>query len=235
MTGLPHLRDVSSWQPTVDWTVEARETAAVYVKVSQGVTYLNPAATSQIAGARKARLRVGGYHYCTPGVGSGEQQADILLAHAPWKPGDLRPCLDCEWPDSPLNGNRPQLAAWYLAAVTRVVARTGIYPVLYGSFFYLQGFAALHGEVFGRCPLWIADYTTAKTPGVPAPWHSWAAWQWTQANRDPAITGLTDDSLVADLDALLVPNRTVARTVSRRRARKASPPPDWVPKPRVEW
>lgn len=222
---LPHLRDVSSYQHPVDWRVEAREVEAVYVKVSQGLTYTNPYGQTQLRNARAAKLPAGGYHYCTPGVGSGQQQADRLLSLTPLTPGRLRPCLDCEAPSSL---TPPQLAAWYLAAVVRVLARTGLYPTIYGSPYYLAGFAQYHPEVFGRCPLLVADYGVTA-PKVPPPWTGWAAWQWTDANRDPAVTTLTDDSFVADLGALTIPRPTVRRLVTKHKAQKAYPHPDSMP------
>jgi lysozyme len=200
---LLHLRDVSNWQGPVDWRLERRNgLAAVYVKVSEGQVYVDLTAARRIRNASWARIPVGGYHFCTPGVGSGESQADRLLALAPLRPGQLRPCLDCE--ANPLHLNEGQLAAWYLGAVTRVHRRTGYWPVIYGSPSYLRGWTVYHPEVFGRCPLWLAEYGVQR-PSVPAPWSHWSAWQWTSAHTDPAIKGRVDDSFVADLKALKIP------------------------------
>lgn len=198
---LPHLRDLSNWQARIDWQLEREQVAAVYVKVSQGLTFVDPTAKAKIAGARSVKLPVGGYHYCTPGVGSPEVQADILLAHAPFRPGGLRPCLDCE--ANPLRLNSAQLAAWYLGAVLRVRKRTGLWPVIYGPPSYLAAFATYHPGLFGLCPLWVADWGV-RAPTVPAPWSHWDAWQWTDAYRDPAA-GRVDDSFAAGLAALKIP------------------------------
>ena len=78
--------------------------------------------------------------------------------------------------------------------------------------------------------MWLASYGV-KNPGVPAPWTSWAAWQWTSSNRDPAISGhLVDDSYIADLGALVIPRPSIAKSVTKARARKAEPKPDSLPK-----
>src|SRR5207237_188340 len=119
------------WQGPVNWRLERKIVAGCYVKVTQGQTYTDPTAARRIRNATFARVPVGGYHFCTPGVGSGESQADRLLEHAPLRPGQLRPCLDCE--DNRLGLNEGQLAAWYLGAVLRVHRRVGYWPVLYGS------------------------------------------------------------------------------------------------------
>lgn len=208
MTQLAHLRDVSNWQGPVDWRAEKKLVAGCYMKVSQGMTYTDPTAARRIRNASWARVKVGGYHFCTPGVGSPEAQADRLLALAPLASGRLRPCLDMEWNE--LHLNPQQLAAWYLGAVLRVKARTGYWPVIYGSPSYLSSFATFHPEVFGRCPLWLASYGLKHPPAPPAPWSHWSAWQWTSAWKDPAIHGRVDDSYVAYLAELTVPLRPKA-------------------------
>ena len=210
---LPHLRDLSNWQRAVDWRLERREVAAVYVKVSQGLTYIDPTAHAKIEQALAFNVPAGGYHFATPGVGSPEQQADILLRYAPRLPyRQLRACVDCEWNE--LGLNNAQLAAWYLGFVIRVHRRAGYWPTIYGSPSYLQSFATYHPEIFGRCPLWVANYGVPR-PHVPAPWTHWTAWQWTETYRDPAV-GRVDDSFVSDLKALRIPvaQRSILRAVT---------------------
>lgn len=199
---LPRLRDVSNWQGPVDWRAEKHEVVGVYAKTSQGVSYTDPTFARRLRNATYAGLfHFGGYHYCVPGSGSPEAQADRLLALAPLAPGRLRPCLDCE--DNTLRLNPAQLAAWYLGAVIRVHSKTGYWPTIYGSPSYLSGFAVYHPEVFGLCPLWLADYGVAHA-SPPAPWSHWCAWQWTESFKDPAA-GRVDDSFVSDLAALQIP------------------------------
>lgn len=205
---LPHLRDVSNNQGPVDWGLERKEVVGVYAKTSEGMGFADKTFARRLRNATWAGLwRFGGYHFCTPGVGSPEAQADRLLSLAPLAPGRLRPCLDCE--ANPLHLNPQQLAAWYLAAVLRVRKRVGYYPTIYGSPFYLSAFAIYAADVFAKCPLWLASYGVQHaTP--PAPWIHWCAWQYTDAFKDPAV-GRVDDSFVADLNALTIPGVTVIK------------------------
>lgn len=205
---LPHLRDVSNNQGPVDWRLERKEVVGVYAKTSEGVGFTDKTFACRLRNATYAGLwRFGGYHFCTPGVGSPEAQADRLLSLAPLAPGRLRPCLDCE--ANPLHLNPQQLAAWYLAAVLRVKKRVGYYPTIYGSPFYLSAFAIYAPDVFAKCPLWLASYGVAHaTP--PAPWIHWCAWQYTDKFKDPAV-GRVDDTFVADLAALTIPGITVVK------------------------
>lgn len=202
-SSLPHLRDLSHWQGPVAWRAERRLVAGVYLNVGQGMTFTDPLAQRRLRNATWAGLwKCGGYLFTVPGSGSGEAQADRLLNLAPTAPGRLRPCLDCE--SNPLGLNPQQLAAWFLGAVLRVRTRAGYYPTLYGPPSFLSSWVTIHPEVFGRCPLWLADYGLQRPPAPPAPWTSWAAWQWTDAYQDPNA-GRVDDSFVADLAALTIP------------------------------
>lgn len=224
---LPRMLDVSNWQPTVNWAAEAKEVVAVYVKVAQGTSETDAYAASHIKGARAAKIPVGGYLYCMPGVGSGEAQADRLLALAPTRTNDLRPCLDCE--DNTHRLNPAQLAAWYLGAVTRIVAKLGTYPTIYGSPSYLGAFTPYHPSVFGRCPLWVADYGVPR-PAVPPAWTSWQAWQWTDTLKDPAVPGgAVDDSYVAEVAALRIPGPVVKVKTKRAASKVVTQPWQLVP------
>lgn len=202
MPGLPHLRDVSNWQGPVDWPQERGEVVGAYTKVSQGITFVDPRAAERIKNATYAKVPIGGYHFATPGVGTPEQQADILCRLAPSHKGQLKPALDAE--SNPGHLNTGQLATWFLGFVLEVKRQRGYYPVIYGPPSFLQGWPVLHPEVFGLCPLWVADYGV-RVPAIPPPWSHWAAWQWTDSFKDPAIGGTVDDSFCADLGALRIP------------------------------
>lgn len=199
---LPHLRDISDWQGTVDWREEAKEVVGVYAKVAQGQSWTDTRGQERLRNAEYAGLKTGGYSYVTPGVGSPESQAAKLLSLAPTGgKKHLKPCLDVEW-----NGFRlapGALAVWVAGAAIYIKEKEGYYPVVYGSPSFLSSFATHAAEVLGMCPLWVADYGV-RLPQIPPPWIHAAAWQWTDARKDPAV-GTVDDSLVFDLEALTIP------------------------------
>ncbi len=163
MASLPHLRDVSNWQGPVNWRLEKKLVAGVYVKVSEGASNVDRTGQRRIRNATWAGIwKVGAYHFCTPGSGTPESQVDRFLKLAPLAPGRLRPCLDMEV--NPLGLNMGQLGAWYLGACIRAKEKLGYWPVIYGSPSYLSQFATMHPQVFGRCPLWLADYGLSSPP-----------------------------------------------------------------------
>ena len=69
-----------------------------------------------------------------------------------------------------------------VAFVERIRERTGVYPGIYGSEYYLR--QALNSpkvtnaqkQTLTNCWLWIANYS--KEPRATAPWSYWALWQY---------------------------------------------------------
>lgn len=60
------MADVSSWQPESDsWFHQLADVGvkAVVVKLTEGTTYRNPKAVTQLAAGRRMGMQVHGYHY----------------------------------------------------------------------------------------------------------------------------------------------------------------------------
>ena len=93
-----------------------------YLKATEGSTFTDPAFAGNVAGARAAGLRVGGYHYftlCSPPA----PQADHFVAT--WRSVDLGPRALPPVVDLELIGNcdPPPAAAAMLAAARDFVSR----------------------------------------------------------------------------------------------------------------
>ena len=127
--------DVSHHQGSIDWARVADDGIGfAYLKATEGSTFTDPAFADNVAGARAAGLRVGGYHYFTL-CSSPEPQAEHFVAT--WGSVDLGrralpPVVDLE-----LIGNcdpPPSSAAMLTAArayVSRVEDATGRRVVVY--------------------------------------------------------------------------------------------------------
>ena len=115
--------DVSHHQGDIDWARVAGDGIEfAYLKATEGSTFTDPAFAANVAGARAAGLRVGGYHYFTLCSPPGPQ-ADHFVAT--WRsvglgPRALPPVVDLE-----LIGNcdPPPVASAMLAAARDFVSR----------------------------------------------------------------------------------------------------------------
>ena len=95
--------DISSYQGTaIDWAaVRGNNISFVSVKLTESTDYVNPAAPSQVDGARSVGIAVGGYHFARPGSipDQANHFADQLSARGLLSPGSLWPMLDMEDPN----------------------------------------------------------------------------------------------------------------------------------------
>ncbi|MEV5746192.1 GH25 family lysozyme [Actinoallomurus sp. NPDC052308] len=180
--------DVSAYQPKVNWaSVKARGNRFAYVKATEGVRYVSSTFTAQYAGARKAGLDHGAYHYATPNTSSAKRQADYFIAHGGGGKADghtLPGVLDIE--DNPYGKNKcyglshAKMVAWIGAFLKEYHARTGRRAVI-NTFKDWWIDCTGNSTAFSATDrLWVNDHkaTASKVP-VPSAWSSYTIWQWT--------------------------------------------------------
>jgi hypothetical protein len=88
------------------------------------------------------------------------------------------------------------LQAWTKTWAQEVYARLGVHPLVYSSPAFWQAHLADSTSVAAAgTPLWIAHWTTASKPWIPAQnWNGlgWTFWQWTDCASVPGIAHCTD-------------------------------------------
>lgn len=169
--------DVSGWQEPLDWhRVYGAGYRYVWVKATEGQTFLSKAAKGHVDGAHAAGLKVGAYHFATASSSAADAKAEaawFAAAMLGLGPLDLPPVLDIE--SDPARLTTKALTAWcevFCSELTRLVGRR---PVVYTYKAFLGEFG--DGGVLRDYPLWIARYTSANDPGTVTPWPTWLVWQ----------------------------------------------------------
>ena len=180
--------DVSNWNGTIKWSkVAAAGYRFAFGKATEGTSYNDKTYVTNRNGSETAGLVFGAYHFARPSgvsqaaaTASAIAQADHFLAVAGPQPGELPPVLDLE-----TTGNLPakRLLIWTLAWIGEVDARTGVQPFVYTSpNFWKAHLGNSTAAAVGGARLWIAHWTSASQPVVPARnWNGsgWSVWQWT--------------------------------------------------------
>src|SRR4051794_1044789 len=188
--------DVSYHQGTIDWAqVAASGTRFAFIRASAGTLTGDSAYQANHSGAHAANLAVGSYHFANPDTAPNDalNEANWFLANATIARGDLLPVLDFET----ANGlDAAFLAAWAQTWLDRVESATGVRPLIYTNSSFWSGSMA-NTDAFARSGygLWIASWTTAGQPTVPASgWGGagWTFWQHTSTGTVPGITGAVD-------------------------------------------
>jgi hypothetical protein len=139
-----------------------------FVKVTQGLSYVNPNWVTQRDHAKANGLVWGGYHY--PNMGNSVQaEADYFLSQVAWQPGDLV-VLDWEGYDKANTGVPRSTQAAYKDAWLRYVKsrlpnnRVGVYA-------NIDYWRNVDTSSYSADFLWIATAgRNAGDPGISDPW-----------------------------------------------------------------
>lgn len=177
--------DVSNNNGKVDFAkIKADGAVGVWLKVTEGTSFVDPDYGANYAAAKAAGLKVGGYHFGHPKNLSRDELA-FFLAHLKLEKGDLLPVLDLEETDEQPEAKVHVFGLGFLHGLKLKIGDT---PVLYSG----ESFMAAAGLLDSPFRKWVADY--GSTPS------KYDAWQFTdgQAKYGPAIAGL-DTSYVPDL------------------------------------
>ncbi|GAA5199246.1 lysozyme [Rugosimonospora acidiphila] len=177
---------------TVQWPTEvAAGSQFVYIKATEGSTYLNPYFVADYSAARDAGRYVGAYVYARPDHGDPIGQADFFLRHAKFARDatTLVPFIDLEWPYAGIRTDRcynldpTQMRDWIHAFIGRIEAGIGRKPMIYTNTYWWDPCTG-NDPSFGAYPLDLAAYNTTRAPTLPAGWTALTLWQY--APGDPS-------------------------------------------------
>ena len=184
--------DISHWQGVIDWpkVADAGKKFA-YMKASEDIDFVDDTYETNRADAKSAGMVVGAYHFAQPGLEEGDAvaEADHFIDTAAPVTGELIPVLDLER----RNGlTKTQLQNWVRLFMERVRERTGVYGAIYVSPSFWTNYM---GDTTwfadnGYEVLWIAHWTTAEQPSVPANAWSNANWTFWQYTSDGSVSGI---------------------------------------------
>jgi GH25 family lysozyme M1 (1,4-beta-N-acetylmuramidase) len=210
--GITEGIDVSHWQGAIDWgKVRAAGKRFVFIKASEDVDFVDNKYGTNRAGARAAGLLVGAYHFARPESAAGDAtaEADHFVNTANVAKGELLPVLDLEH-----TGGLSQAAlqTWTRTFLERVYQRTGSRAIVYvaPSFWKSNMGDTTWFADNGYKVLWVAHWTTASDPSIPAQnWggEGWTFWQYTSSGTVPGISGRVDLNRYngSDFKPVLVP------------------------------
>jgi GH25 family lysozyme M1 (1,4-beta-N-acetylmuramidase) len=150
--------DVSAYQSS---SYDTDGLSFVFIKATEGRSYINPKLAAQTKRARDAGLVVGFYHFLWPGNLSA--QAEYFVSKAPERAGDI---LAVDW-ETTSAGTHASNAEKDLF-IRKVKEKRPKNPVvLYCNRNYWLN---VDTTSYAGDGLWIADYVTAGKPRIKAKW-----------------------------------------------------------------
>ena len=155
--------DISGWQQGIDLSKVPCD--FVIVKATQGVNFVSGACDAQVQQAIGLGKPFGFYHYV--GGAGAQAEADFFIDHCAGYFGKGIPCIDWESAENSAWGNTGYLKQ----LVQRVIARTGVKPLIYAS----AGSFPWDVAKALDCGAWVAQYASNNPTGYQdSPWNEGA-------------------------------------------------------------
>ncbi len=199
--------DVSKWQGTINWAqVKGAGVQYAFIRVSDGITTIDEKFPANWAGAKANNIPRGVYQFFRPNRDAIEQ-AQIVIDHLDmYGMGELPPVIDVE----ATGDQTPAVVAQQVGLwIDEIETTLGVRPIIYsGSYFWDDN---VKSSAFSDYPFWIAHYTSASCPRLPAAWSDWTFWQYSSSGTVAGISGDCDMNRYAGtLEELLdlVPDET---------------------------
>jgi len=199
--------DVSEWQGNINFSeVRASGIDIVYIKSSQGTSYIDPYFRSHYESAKQAGLNIGFYHFLTATtVNEAIEQANFFISVINGLDCDCRLAMDFEVFDGLSVEEINNISLEFLSEVQRL---SGKEVVIYSDAFNARNTFA--ERLSQQYPLWVAEY------GVQEPsdgnWSTWIGFQYTNQGRISGISTFVDrdyftsDIFLSDNSTIIVPS-----------------------------
>jgi GH25 family lysozyme M1 (1,4-beta-N-acetylmuramidase) len=198
--------DVSHYQGSINWSsVKAAGISFAYIKDTEGTTYKDPDFNANYLNAYNAKVIRGAYHFAQPGSSSGAAQANYFAKNGgAWSADNLTlpGMVDLEGGCYGLSTSAMQ--SWILDFYNTYKADTGRDVVIYTSPSWWDTCTGDWSGMSARSPLFVADWTTAANPTIPAGFPYATLWQYTDDGSVSGISGAVDrDRFNGDSSRLL--------------------------------
>lgn len=190
--------DVSNAQGQVDWAkVAAAGVHGAFYKASEGATFIDPFHAQNRAGAARAKIHAGAYHFARPDRNDPAHEADHFAAVVgQLHPFEMVPVLDLEVAGHTGAGDAVD---WARAFSQRFHGHLGVYPIFYSYPAFIDAMRAAAAHPFDTPiggGLWLAAYGrndgTEHPYQVPAPWKKARLHQFTSNGRLAGVAGRVD-------------------------------------------
>ena len=185
--------DVSSWQGNINFAqVKNAGIDIVYIKSSEGVSYIDPYFERNYQNAKANGLKVGFYHYVTARtVEEARNQANFFAKVISGKEPDCKLAMDFESFGSLSVNQINEISKVFLETLQNATNKEVlIYSNSYTARTILSSDLAIY-------PLWVANYGVSE-PGGNDKWNTWVGWQYTSTGRVSGISGNVDRDKFTD-------------------------------------
>ncbi len=217
--------DVSRWQGTIDFSkVKKSGVDIVYIKASEGKSYIDPYFERNYEQAKANNLKVGFYHYVTARSQDAARTQAIFFSNviSQTEP-NCKLAMDFE--------DFGNLSIYQINEISKVFLETLSKETKTEVVIYSNSYSAknIFSKELTKYPLWVAHYNVSN-PSNNGKWNSWVGWQYTSTGTIPGISGYVDKNyftegiliskihqipIPEDIEQVPNPEKTIFYTVKR--------------------
>lgn len=187
--------DVSHWSGNIDYkSVSDSGIDIVYIKASEGKSYVDPMLNTNYKNAKAQGLLIGFYHFFRPSNESDAlEEAHHFVNTIKGYKSNCRLALDIEVSNGLSKSTITNLCIKFLEEVKKL---TGLDVVVYTyTYFIKENF----NKKINVYPLWVAHYGV-KTPGNNGIWDNWIGFQYSESGSVRGMPGHVDlDEFTSDI------------------------------------
>jgi len=176
--------DVSHWEGTINWQIDAPAIGFAYYKCTDGVKFTDNQFTHNQNGCSRAGLPHAPYHFFQPSLDPTAQAEHFIgTAGLNYK----RYIVDVEVPE-----RDPKTVQKLHAFLERVEKLTGSMPAIYTSAGYWNQYIQPQPGWANSYDLIVAHYTAGHTPLLPHGWKQHIIWQFSDFWNIPGSEAVVD-------------------------------------------
>ena len=185
--------DVSSWQGNIDFSrVKNAGIDIVYIKSSEGRSYIDPYFEINYQNAKANGLKIGFYHYVTARtVDEARTQANFFANVISGKEPDCRLAMDFESFGNLSVNQINEISKVFLETLQNATNKE---VLIYSNSYTARTILSRDLTIY---PLWVANYGVSE-PGGNDKWQTWVGWQYTSTGRVSGISGNVDRNRFTD-------------------------------------
>ena len=160
--------DVSHWQGNIDFSFVKRSGIdIVYIKSSEGKSYIDSYFETNYKNAKANGLKVGFYHYVTArSVSAAKEQALFFARVIAGKSPDCKLAMDFEDFGNLTIDEINKISKAFLETLEK---ETGIEALIYSNAYSAKN---IFSSDLSKYPLWVANYNVSKPSGN-GKWQTW--------------------------------------------------------------
>ena len=179
--------DVSGYQGNIDFEkVKQAGIEIVYMKSSEGFSYVDSKFEQNYVNAKQSGLKVGFYHFVTARtVNEAKRQAQFWVSLISNKNPDCKLAMDFENFGNLTKAEINQIGLAFLQEVEKLSKKE---VILYSNAFTAN--TIWNGEI-AKYPLWVAQYEVNE-PENNGTWQKWVGWQYTDMGEVAGISTYVD-------------------------------------------